>query len=806
MNRHFIASISLVFLTVFFVSKALANPTILGDWRSRYTESTSDDAANCQLCHQNNGGGDGWNGYGWAVRGIYLSNGNNASAAFASVEGENSDNDPTLSTNVAEIIANTQPGWTSGAVNTIYFKDDSILSNQSPPDVGVLDPVVATPPDISGTPGFLDFGVVVIGAQDTQNISIQNIGGSDLVISSIDLCTGTTGEFAPIPLSNLTIVPGDIENLSIIYTPVDEGVDTDCIDVSSNDPDQSIVTFNLAGEGLLPGAELDIDIDTFNVTADTQIGGSPVAISLDVRHNSTSIESSTATVEGIQNSASVYSESVIFFTDPSNVTQSIPFPDFTPVETGTINWTANVVDVNPDDDNFTAATNVSSLAISDPIPGGIRSGSIQITLEPVATGLLAPNYGISAPGLPDHLFVVDQPGQVWKINLTDGNKGVFLDVSLDLVSLGVVGPGSFDERGLLGIAFHPDYAMNGLVYTFTSEPVTGGVADYSTLPPGEADHHSVISEWQVSNPGDTSSLVDPASKRVLLRVGEPQFNHDGGTVAFGPDGMLYIALGDGGGADDHDGQPFFGSGLVGHGATGNGRDATNPLGAILRIDPTGNDSTNGQYGIPTDNPFSDPADPRLAEIYAYGFRNPFRFSFDTRTGDLYAADVGQNDIEEVDLVVNGGNYGWNYKEGSFFFDPNGTGNGFVTNEIPDGLPSDLIDPILEYDHDEGISITGGFVYRGTSIRPLGGRYVFGDWSGDFSIPSGRLFYRLGRNGIREFTYADRDSLGLFLHGFGQDAAGEMYIMANETGNPFPKDGVNTGVVLRITPAPKGGKP
>jgi glucose/arabinose dehydrogenase len=370
------------------------------------------------------------------------------------------------------------------------------------------------------------------------------------------------------------------------------------------------------------------------------------------------------------------------------------------------------------------------------------------------------------------------------VSPASGEKSVFLDVSNRLVPLGAFGPGTFDERGLLGLAFHPDYASNGLLYTYTSEPVNGP-ADFSTMPPETtADHQSVVAEWTVPDPTDAAAVVDPSTRRELMRIDEPQFNHNAGALNFGPDGFLYISLGDGGNEDDQG---------VGHSPQGNAQDPSNVLGKILRIDPTGSDSANGSYGIPEDNPFVD--DPSFVhEIWAYGFRNPFRFSFDSATGSLLAADVGQNDIEEVDVVTPGGNFGWRVKEGSFLFDPNGDQPGFVTEHSP-GEPAGLIDPIAEYDHDEGIAVVGGFVYRGDAIPGLRGRYIFGDFARSFT-EFGRLFFLSAADRIREFRLVGQDALGLKLDGFGQDAAGEVYVMGNTTGTPFG----DTGVVLRIVPA------
>jgi glucose/arabinose dehydrogenase len=430
---------------------------------------------------------------------------------------------------------------------------------------------------------------------------------------------------------------------------------------------------------------------------------------------------------------------------------------------------------------------VAAQPLDDPIPRPIPRG-MTIRLEPVATGLTAPNWGINAPGDTDRLFVVDQDGILWAIDLASGAKSVFLDVSARLVPLGAFGPGTFDERGFLGLAFHPNYESNGLLYTYTSEPVSGP-ADFSTMPAGTpANHQSVVAEWRVPNPTRTSSVVDPTSRRELVRIDEPQFNHNAGALNFGPDGFLYISLGDGGAADDQG---------VGHSPQGNGQDLSNVLGDILRIDPAGSNSANGNYGIPNDNPFVGTAGV-VPEIWASGFRNPFRFSFDSETGELVVGDVGQNDIEEVDVVTKGGNFGWRVKEGSFLFDPNGDDPGFVTERSP-GEPEGLIDPIAEYDHDEGIAVVGGFVYRGDAIPQLRGSYVFGDFARSFT-EFGRLFFlqslrQTGASQIREFRLAGQDSLDLKLDGFGQDAAGELYVLGNTTGTPFG----DTGVVLRIAP-------
>jgi glucose/arabinose dehydrogenase len=430
-------------------------------------------------------------------------------------------------------------------------------------------------------------------------------------------------------------------------------------------------------------------------------------------------------------------------------------------------------------------------ALSDPIPGAIQGG-IPIALATVATGFTAPNWAYFAPGVPDRLFVTDQNGILWAVDLSTGAKTVFLDVSTRVVPTG--------ERGLLGVAFHPAYQSNGFVYTYTSEPAAMAI-DFP-LPLGVTpDHASVITEWIVPQPGDPAAVIDPTSGRIVLSIAQPQANHNGGALTFGPDDRLYISLGDGGAGDDQ------GSG---HSPQGNGQDPGNLLGTILRIDPDGADSANGQYGVPAENPFfpggpgpfggsNGCLDGLCDEIFAFGFRNPFRFSFDSATGDIYAADVGQHFVEEVDLVRRGGNYGWPVKEGSFCFDSNGTGPGFVTDN-PDpacGQPSlGLIDPIAQYDHNEGNAIIGGFVYRGASIPGLRGRYIFGDLS------RGRLFalerwdrLQEGQAGSGVITeLQDQPDLSFSLLGFGQDASGEIYALGNLSG---------TGVILKLVPSPPG---
>ena len=204
-------------------------------------------------------------------------------------------------------------------------------------------------------------------------------------------------------------------------------------------------------------------------------------------------------------------------------------------------------------------------SLENPIPASIQKGSVRLRLKPVASGLTAPNWAISVAGDSRHLFVGDQNGKLWRLDLTNNSLELYLDLSDRLVSLGAFGSGSFDERGFLGFAFHPQFTDNGLLYSYTSEPADQP-SDFSTIPSGgTANHRSVIREWRLNPANLDQSPAAVESERILLTVDQPQFNHNAGAINFGPDGMLYIALGDGGGADDRDRQKWAGEPIIGHG-------------------------------------------------------------------------------------------------------------------------------------------------------------------------------------------------------------------------------------------------
>lgn len=431
-----------------------------------------------------------------------------------------------------------------------------------------------------------------------------------------------------------------------------------------------------------------------------------------------------------------------------------------------------------------------------PTEEGAQMGEMSVGLELVADGLTSPVAMAVVPDDSGRFFIADQIGQI-RIISADGQmlEEPFLDIQDRLVELSP----DYDERGLLGLAFHPDYANNGRFFVYYSAPLRAEA-------PADWDHTSHVSEFTVS--ADNADAADPASERILIQIDQPQSNHNAGSIAFGPDGYLYIPLGDGGAADDN---------ALGHvedwyeeNVGGNGQDlASNLLGSILRID-VDNEGADGQpYAIPEDNPFVGVEG--AEEIWAIGFRNPYRMSFDMGgSNELFVGDAGQNLWEEVSIVESGGNYGWNVKEGTHCFS---TANPDMSlDECPDmdadGRP--LVDPIIEYQNANaegglGLVVIGGNVYRGSAMPDWDGYYIFGDWSTSFgeeadgtlliAIPSeneGELWM------FSELVVAGSDNgrLNEYLLSFGQDMYGEVYILTTETAGPSG----NTGKVYRLIPA------
>lgn len=359
----------------------------------------------------------------------------------------------------------------------------------------------------------------------------------------------------------------------------------------------------------------------------------------------------------------------------------------------------------------------ASLACNGEPPEGVVRVFPNLSFERM-TNLVQP------AGAGDLMFVTEQRGVIHAFSPTDPQQAeVFMDIT-NRVSM------DHNEEGLLGLTFDPDYQDNGYFYVY-----------YSAASP----RRSVLSRFSLD--AGNAAAADPASEVVIMEVAQPFGNHNAGQLAFGPDGYLYVALGDGGSAGD---------------PQGHGQDLSTLLGSILRIDVS-ELSAPGDYAIPADNPFVATARP---EIWAYGLRNPWRFSFDSETGLLWAADVGQAGWEEVNIITKGANYGWNIMEGSHCFSP-----------PTDCDQSGLTLPIHEYDHSFGCSITGGYVYRGEQIPSLVGYYIYGDFC------SGNIWALAYDGKIVTENRLVAES-GLRITSFGQDLNGNLYILDRQGGGIY----------------------
>jgi glucose/arabinose dehydrogenase len=367
---------------------------------------------------------------------------------------------------------------------------------------------------------------------------------------------------------------------------------------------------------------------------------------------------------------------------------------------------------------------IISLALLGPLAAPVAAApfdpsTFSVKLTEIASGLSQPLDVVDPDDGSGRLFIVEKTGTVRIFK--DGQVGEtpFLDIS-DHVSSG-------SEQGLLSLAFDPKFKENGVFYI-----------DYTNT-----DGNTRVERWHVSK--DNRDQADPNSAFQILAVDQPYPNHNGGLLLFGPDGELYIGLGDGGSQGD---------------PNGNGQNLNTLLGKILRIhvDPENNDADH-PYSIPKDNPFVDKQDAQ-PEIWAYGLRNPWRFSFDRKTKDLYIADVGQSTYEEVDVQAGdskgGENYGWNIMEGD---------SCYATSPCDQ---SGLTPPVFTYTHDSGCSVTGGYVYRGKESPSLDGGYLLADYC------SG-LLWGLGKNADGTWVASDPIDTGLSVSSFGEAASGELYV-------------------------------
>lgn len=429
----------------------------------------------------------------------------------------------------------------------------------------------------------------------------------------------------------------------------------------------------------------------------------------------------------------------------------------------------------------------------DPIP----TGDIQVRIEDFATipfsdtrNRQPPRMSVLTTDPNGRLFVNDQRGPLYTIDSTGSQVTEYFDIR-DFPDIRITSANG--EAGFQGFAFHPDFAREGAdgfgrLYTIHSSTSRTNPPDFD--PGGSRAFDTLLLEWHSADPlADTFAPADAnAPYREIMRLKQPFGNHNAGNVAFNPTategdsdyGNLYVAIGDGGsGGDPQD----------------NGQDASNPFGAILRIDPRGTNGINGQYGIVSDNVLAGDNDPNtLGEIYSYGLRNPQRFGWDTQTGALYIADIGQGVIEEIDLAVNGGNFGWDDREGSFPFDSNNT--------------QGLIDPVAEYDHTNvvtglsnvtgGRAVTTGEVVRDSDIPGLNGQLMVGDF------PTGLLFtldvdndpLDGGQDGLRELQPLDDDLQPVRMIDLINETRGDLGLSVSQRADV--RFGINTPGEVFIT--------
>jgi glucose/arabinose dehydrogenase len=368
-----------------------------------------------------------------------------------------------------------------------------------------------------------------------------------------------------------------------------------------------------------------------------------------------------------------------------------------------------------------AATRAPGVATSQ--AQGSDLGTIQLGFERLPAQLRDPTHITHAGDGSGRLFVVERPGRIVILREGTALPTPFLDITP------LVLPGG--ERGLLGLAFHPQHTSNGRF--FVAYTAQGG--------------DQVVASYQVSA---DPNVADPASARTILQMDDPAANHNGGNLVFGPDGYLWIGTGDGGGAGDR---------------YGNGQNRQTLLGKMLRIDIDNGDP----YAIPADNPFVGSSDTR-PEIWAIGLRNPWRYSFDRATGDLYIGDVGQGAREEIDVQKAGSrggeNYGWPRTEGTLCYPASSSCD-----------RSGLVLPVAEYGRDAGISVTGGYVYRGSAYPKLAGLYLFGDYG------SGRI-WSLDEPSPGEWRMVELGRSSGSLSTFGEDEAGELYLANMSEGRVY----------------------
>ena len=431
---------------------------------------------------------------------------------------------------------------------------------------------------------------------------------------------------------------------------------------------------------------------------------------------------------------------------------------------------------------------------SDSNTGFLPQGATIRTDTIIESGLTAPLGFEVPPGERDRFFIVDQVGQIYTYNTDGSGKDLFIDIGNQLINFdNLPAEKTIDERGLLALAFHPNFQDNRKFYIHYSAPLRSGTPENFT-------HTQVLSEFEASEDGSTAL---PETERVLLEMPSPYYTHNGGEVTFGPDGYLYMGTGDGGGSlqAPEKAEDWYEANLG-----GNGQDVSeNLLGSILRIDVDSQEDGK-PYAIPDDNPLVGEAG--LDEQFAWGFRNPWRIGFSGET--LLVADVGQFRYEEVNVVRKGGNYGWNVREAGACFSATRGSDPYRENcptETPPNVRGGepLIDPVIEYPHTYetngvGVAVIGGYIYENATIPEIRGKYVFGDYSKN-GEPRGSLFAATPIQGnswsLEELSIGNSDNgeLNAYLLCVGRDSDGEFYALTTDN---LGVEG-NTGAVHRIRP-------
>ncbi|TSJ39137.1 PQQ-dependent sugar dehydrogenase [Mucilaginibacter corticis] len=376
--------------------------------------------------------------------------------------------------------------------------------------------------------------------------------------------------------------------------------------------------------------------------------------------------------------------------------------------------------------------------------------TITVKSEKVTDGLQAPTALI----FPENgkAWVTEQTGKIRLLKNGKLTDVVVLDLKSKMIKVNT----GYEERGLLNVVLHPKFSSNGKFYVFYSRPTT-------TQNPAnnrKFDHTDVVAEYKML---PNSDQADPNSERIILTQNKPDGNHNGSGIVFGADGYLYVTFGDGGGQHDQ------------HGPIGNGQNMDTWLGKVLRI----NVNVDSTYSVPKDNPFVGKAGYK-PEIWAYGFRNPYRISIDKVSKKLFIGEVGQDTWEEVDILEKGANYGWRLVEGNHCHNP-AQGCDFTG----------LTPPITEYNHREGVSVIGGYVYNGQQVTSLKSKYIFGDWTGPiwYLQKSGNTWLR-GKITIQNYPENAK------ITGWGEDQSGELYFLTNTDTGPGPV-GATTGSIYKI---------